>query len=112
MASPSVGLDSGPPLPPGVSQKGGLSSLAGSQQPQQAAGNDLQSSVINDFMLIEKALDSISSKVPQFAPYADQFRNQVREVGSKLIQGLSQPQQAAPPNPLAAMSAGGPPPQV
>jgi hypothetical protein len=103
-------LDSGPPLPPGMSQAPAAPSMSGlagqSGQPQAPPGgaSGLQSAIIQNLMLIEKALDSISSMAPGFAPYADQFRDQIRQVGGSLVSGMSQPQAPAPPSPLAAIA--------
>ena len=50
-------------------------------------------------MLVEKALQSIASKLPAFAPIADQITQQIRAQGGQLIAQASQPS-AAPASPM------------
>jgi len=79
-----------------------MSQMAGQGAPGQPAGgvsSSLQSSVIQDFMLVEKALQSAASKLPSFAPFADQMIQQLRAQGGQLISQASQPS-AAPASPL------------
>jgi hypothetical protein len=104
------GLDSGPPLPPGMTAQrppATVSQMAGSQgqsQPGQAPAQSqgLQQSVIQDFMLAEKALQSAASKLPQFAPIADQLIQQLRAQGGSVLQSAAQPS-GAPSSPMQSM---------
>ena len=106
------GLDSGPPLPPGmtaqrppatVSQMAGPQAGQGQQAaPPGAAAQGLQQSVIQDFMLIEKTLASISSKLPQFAPIADDLTQRLRAQGGSVLQSAAQPS-GAPSSPMQSM---------
>ena len=117
------GLDSGPPLPPGmtaqrppatVSQmagpQGGAPGQPGQAAPPGAAAQGLQQSVIQDFMLIEKTLASITSKLPQFAPIADDLTQRLRAQGGSVLQSAAQPS-GAPSSPMQSMlsSVGGAP---
>jgi hypothetical protein len=87
-----------------------LSSMAGGQQagaaqgqPSPASSSDgaasLQQSVIQDFMLAEKALMSAASKIPQFAPIADSLINQLRSQGASVLNTAAQPS-GAPSSPM------------
>ena len=111
------GLDSGPPLPPGMTAQkppANLSQMAGGQQGGQnpAQSQGLQQSVIQDFMLAEKALQSAASKLPQFAPIADQLIQQLRAQGGSLLQSAAQPS-GAPASPMqSALSSLGSAPQM
>ena len=105
------GLDSGPPLPPGMtaqrppateSQMAGPQAGQGQAAPQGAAAQGLQQSVIQDFMLIEKTLASITSKLPQFAPIADDLTQRLRAQGGSVLQSAAQPS-GAPSSPMQSM---------
>ena len=107
------GLDSGPPLPPGMTAQrppATVSQMAGGQQgqpgaqaaPPQAGSQGLQQSVIQDFMLAEKALQSAAAKLPQFAPIADQLIQQLRAQGGSILQSAAQPS-GAPSSPMQSM---------
>jgi hypothetical protein len=94
------GLDSGPPLPPGMSaapKQGNLASMAGQpgaapgQSPPSDGAASLQQSVIQDFMLAEKALQSAASKIPAFAPIADQITQMIRAQGARALSQAGQP---------------------
>ncbi len=90
------GLDAAPPLPPGVAapQGGGsLSSLAGNGGAGPSSpGASVQQSVIQDFMAAEKAIMSAASKLPTFAPFAEQIIAQLRAQGGKAVAASANPQ--------------------
>ena len=117
---PADGLDSGPPLPPGMTaapKQGNLASMAGQpgaapgQSPPEGAAS-LQQSVIQDFMLAEKALQSAASKIPSFAPMADQITQMIRAQGARALSQAGQPS-GGPASPMQQiMSSVGAAPQM
>ncbi len=84
-----------------------MSQMAGQGgQPGQPAGtgsSSLQSSVIQDFMLAEKALQSAASKLPSFAPFADDMIQKMRAQGAQALAQSQQPAGGAPASPLQSI---------
>lgn len=107
MASPGVGLDSGPPLPPGLSSQKApdMSSLAGQPQGQpqgQPGGNSMAGAAMSAAMMVEQGLDTLVSIFPQFAAQVDQFRQTLRANVGNAIASSAQPQTQT--NPLAQLA--------
>jgi hypothetical protein len=83
-----------------MSQMAGQGAAAG--QPAGGASSSLQSSVIQDFMLAEKALQSAASKLPSFAPFADDMIQKMRAQGAQALAQSQQPSGQSS-NPIASI---------
>ena len=105
MAAQGAGLDSGPPLPPGLTaQKAApsVSDVSGGQPQPQAQPSSAAAAAMSAAMMIEQGMDTLVSIFPQFAPQADQFRQILRSSVGQAIASSAQPQ-AQTQNPLAQL---------